>query len=79
MNKTKVSIESVQPGCIRIIRLKEEGRLQKGDVVEAARLGQCKVAYIQSADSICVVTPDNRYFNLSGLGFKARVVSASAT
>lgn len=76
MNENKAPQEAVQPGCIRLVKLQEEGRLQKGDIVETARLGQCKVAHIQSPDSICVITADKRYFNLSGLGFKARMATA---
>lgn len=67
----------VQPGNIRIAKLKEEGKLQAGDQVETHRLGVCTVCSIQTFDSIIVVTADQKYFNLSGLGFKGRVVQAA--
>ena len=65
--------DPIQPGCIRLVKLKEEGRLQVGDTVETARLGECEVAYIQSADTICVKAPSGQHFALSGLGFRARL------
>jgi len=61
----------VPPGHIRLVRLKEEGRLQAGDLVQTARLGVCTVAYVQSADTFCVKTQDGCYRTLSGFGFKA--------
>lgn len=61
--------EPVQPGCIRLVKLKSEGRLQKGDIIETARLGKCEVVYIQAPHSICVKSADGRFFNISGLGF----------
>lgn len=64
----------VPPGCIRIVRLQEEGRLQSGDQVQTARLGVCTVAYIQGADSICVKTQCGSYRTLSGIAFRAQVV-----
>lgn len=76
MNEPKTS-DSVQPGHIKLVHLQQQGRLQAGDIVETQRLGQCKVAYIQTADSICVVTPAGKYVNLSGCGFNARLESRS--
>lgn len=70
--------DPVQPGFIRLVKLKVEGRLQKGDIIEEARLGKCVVAYIQTAQSICVRAADGKYFNLSGLGFNAKLVSGNA-
>lgn len=65
----------VQPGCIKLVKLKTEGRLQKGDIVETARLGRCEVALIQSPFSICVKAASGQHYNISGLGFKARMVT----
>jgi hypothetical protein len=67
----------VQPGHIRFVKLKEEGKLQAGDQVETHRLGVCTVCYIQTPDSIVVKTADQKRFNLSGFGFKGRVVQAA--
>ncbi len=58
----------VPPGTIRFVRLQQEGRLQAGDQVQTARLGLCTVAYIRTADSICVKTAQGCYYNLSGFG-----------
>ncbi|AVO43486.1 hypothetical protein [Simplicispira suum] len=69
--------QPVQPGHIRLVKLKVEGRLQVGDQVETSRLGVCTVLSIQSADSIIVTTSSKQCFNLSGLGFRARVVQAT--
>ena len=68
--------EPVQQGFIRLIQLKVQGRLQKGDIIETARLGRCVVAYIQTAQSICVKSADGKYFNISGLDFNATLVSS---
>lgn len=76
--KNQTPVSPVQPGHIRLVHLQQEGRLQKGDTVETARLGKCKVAYIQSSDSICVTSADGKYFTLSGFGFNARMVSAAS-
>lgn len=69
------SREPIQPGCIRLVKLKEEGRLQPGDTVETARLGACEVTFIQSANTICVMAQSGQHFTLSGLGFRARLES----
>ncbi len=69
----------VQPGNIRIVKLKEEGKLQAGDQVETHRLGVCTVCSIQTSDSIIVTTADQRRFKLSGFGFKDRVVQVASS
>ncbi|CAN7632266.1 hypothetical protein LJR189_004789 [Acidovorax delafieldii] len=76
MNETKTN-DPVLPGHIKLVHLQQEGCLQAGDIVETQRLGRCKVAYIQTANSICVVNPAGQYFNLSGFGFNARLESRS--
>jgi hypothetical protein len=68
----------VLPGCIRLVKLQTEGRLQNGDIVETVRLGQCEVAHIQTAQSILVKDKAGKYFNISGLGFNARLVCAES-
>lgn len=62
-----------------MVKLKTEGRLQAGDIVETARLGKCSVAYIQTSDSICVKDSKGKYFNLSGFGFNATMEGSSST
>lgn len=68
----------IQPGCIRLVKRKEEGRLQPGDTVETARLGECQVAFIQSANTICVLAKSGQHYTLSGLGFRARLETRDA-
>ena len=69
-----MNTEPVKPGCIRLVRLKTEGKLCSGDLIETTRLGVCTVTLIQSNHSIVVKDTRGKYFNLSGLGFSAKVV-----
>ncbi len=59
----------VEPGMIRLVQLKQEGRLQRGDKVETQRLGICEVATIESFHTITVKSTAGQYFRLSGLAF----------
>lgn len=52
--KQPASESLLLPGHIRMVKLQEEGRLQKGDVVETLKLDRCEVSYIKTADCICV-------------------------
>ena len=70
-----MSDEPVKPGYIKLVQLKTEGKLQKGDKVETQHLGVCEVTCIQSADSIVVKNAAGKYFNLSGFGFSAKLVN----
>ena len=54
---------------IKAEKLKVEGRLQIGDLVSTARLGQCEVATIESIHTITVKSKQGGYFRLSGLSF----------
>lgn len=65
----------LQPGCIRLVKLKTEGRLQKGDIIETLKTGKCVVELIQTAQSIVVKSAAGKYFNISGLALEARVVT----
>lgn len=59
----------VEHGMIRLVQLKQQGRLQRGDKVETRRLGVCEVATIESFHTITVKTSVGQYFRLSGLAF----------
>lgn len=67
--------EPLQSGVIRLVKLQTEGRLRSGDLIETLRLGVCTVSHIQSTDTICVKDVTGRFFTLSGIGFKGRMVS----
>ena len=59
----------VEQGMIRLVQLKQQGRLQRGDKVETRCLGVCEVATIESFHTITVKSSDGRCFRLSGLAF----------
>ena len=49
----------IPPGVIRLVRLKREGALGRGDLVATRRLGTCEVVSITSAHSLTVRALDN--------------------
>lgn len=73
-----MNAKPVEAGMIRLVQLKQEGRLQRGDKVETHRLGVCEVQTIESAHTITVRSADGRCYRLSGLGLgaDARVVAS---
>lgn len=54
---------------IKLLKLKTEGRLQKGDSLETPRLGVCSVVTIESVHTITVRSIAGKLFRLSGLSF----------
>ena len=63
------TIETVQPGCVRLVHLQTEGRLSRGDQVETSRLGVCEVAWIDSVHAITVKNPAGALFRIDGISF----------
>lgn len=59
-------------GVIRLVRLKREGVLGRGDLVATRRLGTCEVVAISSAYSLMVRALDNHtHYRISGIDFGA--------
>ncbi len=62
---------------IKLEKLQQEGRLQRGDRVSTQRLGLCEVVTIESVHTLSVKTLEGQCFRISGLSFGAgtKVVS----
>lgn len=69
----------VPPGMLRLVHLKEPGKLQYGDLLETQRHGTCSVAAIHSTDTIDIKDAKGTTFRLSGLGLKATMVRSEPT
>lgn len=54
-------------GTLKIVTLKNEGRLAKGDTLNLDDLGMCTVANILTPSSICVKTQDGKYHTINGM------------
>lgn len=54
---------------LRLVKLKDEGRLQSGDTVDVDDHGTCTVAYIVNASSITVKDVSGSYINIRDLNF----------
>jgi urease accessory protein UreE len=55
---------------IRLVRLKREGALGRGDLVAMRRLGTCEVVSIESAHALTVRALDNHtHYRISGIDF----------
>lgn len=52
---------------MKIIALKEQGRLQKGDRISTPTLGECTVEIIASIDTIIVMDQARQRCRISGL------------
>lgn len=61
----RLAAKPVQPGMIKIKRLKQDGRLQKGDLVETLVNGVCEVAWIRNATNIVVRNAMGLHIELS--------------
>lgn len=60
----------IPPGVIRLVRLKREGALGRGDLVATRRLGTCEVVSIASPHSLTVRALDNHtHYRISGIDF----------
>lgn len=55
----------VGPGMIKFVRLQEEGKLKKGDLVETLINGICEVAWIKSAKTFVVKSAAGAYVELN--------------
>lgn len=69
----------VPQGMLRLVHLKEPGKLQYGDLLETQRHGTCSVAAIHSTDTIDIRDAKGTTFRLSGLGLKATMVRSEPT
>lgn len=69
----------VPPGMLRLVHLKEPGKLQYGDLLETQRHGTCSVVAIHSTDTIDIKDAKGTTFRLSGLGLKATMVRSEPT
>ena len=54
---------------ITLIKLQQEGKLQKGDCIFTKTLGNCTVVSIHSSSEIQVVDCMNNFYTLSGINF----------
>lgn len=60
----------IPPGVVRLVRLKREGALGRGDLVATCRLGTCEVVSIASPHSLTVRALDNHtHYRISGIDF----------
>ena len=60
----------IPPGVVRLVRLKREGALGRGDLVATRRLGTCEVVSIASPHSLTVRALDNHaHYRISGIDF----------
>lgn len=60
----------IPPGVIRLVRLKREGALGRGDLVATRRLGTSEVVSIASPHSFTVRALDNHtHYRISGTDF----------
>ena len=59
-------------GVIRLVRLKREGALGRGDLVATRRLGTCEVVTIETTHTLTVRALDNHtHYRISGIDFGA--------
>lgn len=66
----------MQKQFLKLVKLKNEGRLTKDDIIEDSRLGVCFVVSIDSINTITVKNVDGKYYRISGLviGSDTRIV-----
>ena len=64
----------IPPGVVRLVRLKREGALGRGDLVATRRLGTCEVVSIETTHTLTVrALDDHTHYRNSGLDFGSGV------